>query len=37
MDYSKRPGKNIEVVGKLKNKANPTISIVTPFTMVVQH
>lgn len=31
MDYSKRPGKNIEVVGKLKNKANPTISIVTPF------
>lgn len=31
MDYSKRPGKNIEVVGKIKNRENPTISIVTPF------
>jgi len=31
MDYSKRPGKSIENIGKLINNEKPTISIVTPF------
>ena len=31
MYYDKRPGKKIEKIGELKNKNDPTISIVTPF------
>ena len=30
-DYSKRPGKEVELIGTLKNNEKPTISIVTPF------
>ena len=31
MDYNKKPGKKIELIGELKNKNKPTISIITPF------
>ena len=31
MDYTKRPGKKAEIIGKVKNKSKPTISIITPF------
>ena len=30
-DYSKRPGKEVELIGTLKNSEKPTISIITPF------
>ena len=30
-DYSKKPGKKIELIGELKSKEKPTISIITPF------
>ena len=30
-DYSKRPGKEIELIGEIKNTEEPTISIITPF------
>lgn len=31
MDYTKRPGQKLEIIGELKNKEKPTISIITPF------
>lgn len=31
MDYSKRPGQSVQLVGKVLNNEKPTISIVTPF------
>lgn len=31
MDYSKRPGKEIKLIGKLLKTKKPTISIITPF------
>ena len=30
-DYSKRPGKEIKLIGEIKNNEKPTISIITPF------
>lgn len=30
-DYSKKPGQKVELIGELKNKEKPTISIITPF------
>ena len=31
MDYSKKPGQKIELIGELENKEKPTVSIITPF------
>ena len=31
MDYTKRPGKKIEIIGEVKKIERPTISIITPF------
>lgn len=31
MDYNKKPGQKIEKIGIVKNKEEPTISIITPF------
>lgn len=31
MDFSKKPGDEIKVIGELKGKVEPTISIITPF------
>lgn len=31
MDFSKKPGDKIKVIGELKGKLEPTISIITPF------
>lgn len=31
MDYTKRPGERIEKIGELINKAEPTVTIITPF------
>ena len=31
MDYSKKPGQKIELIGELEKKEKPTVSIITPF------
>lgn len=31
MDYSKKPGQKVELIGKVINQEKPTISIITPF------
>lgn len=31
MDYSKKPGQKVELIGKVTNQEKPTISIITPF------